>query len=159
MFWLFCMGAHFPTVELDNAIQCSILSMMSGFLCHSFKRTYQFGPFLQYTPGVEVLACSLDNLTMKLLCSNCAVEPLSKVAGNFRGKMWQFFGCILRYMHNPSSMLLWIRGPLLNFPAKCVIFFPQLISFWLWPSSFCLISYLLDCVSMNTTVYMHFHSH
>ena len=159
MFWLFWMGVHFPTVELDNAIQCSILSRMPGFLCHSLKWACQFGPFLQYTPGVEVLACSLDNLTMWLLCSSCAVEPLSKVAGNVRGKMWQFFWCILRYMRNPSSTLSWIRSPLLNFPAKCIIFFPS----W-FPFSFgrlyLFVSYV-TCLtgSMNTAVYMHFHSH
>ena len=32
-----CMGAHFPAVELDNAIWFSTLSRMSGFLWHSSK--------------------------------------------------------------------------------------------------------------------------
>ena len=54
------MGAHFPAVELDNAIRFSILSRMSGFLWHSSKWACRFGRFLQYTPGLEVLACSLD---------------------------------------------------------------------------------------------------
>ena len=30
-----CMGAHFPAVELDNAIRFSILSRVSGFMRHS----------------------------------------------------------------------------------------------------------------------------
>ena len=54
------MGAHFPAVELGNAIQFSILSKMSGFLLHSSKWACWFGRFLQYTSGLEVLACSLD---------------------------------------------------------------------------------------------------
>ena len=54
------MGAHFPAVELDNAIWFSILSRMSGFLWHSSKWACRFGRFLQYMPGLEVLACSLD---------------------------------------------------------------------------------------------------
>ena len=54
------MGAHFPAVELNNAIRFSILSRMSGFLWHSSKWARQFDRFLQYTSGLEVLACSLD---------------------------------------------------------------------------------------------------
>ena len=54
------MGAHFPTVELDNVIRFSILSRMSGFPWHSSKWACWFGRFLQYTSGIEVLACSLD---------------------------------------------------------------------------------------------------
>ena len=55
-----CTGAHFPAVELDNAIWFSILSRMSGFLWHSSKWACWFGHFLQYMSGLEVLACSLD---------------------------------------------------------------------------------------------------
>ena len=33
---------------------------MSGFLWHSSKWASQFGHFLQYTSGLEVLACSFD---------------------------------------------------------------------------------------------------
>ena len=55
-----CMGAHFPAVELDNAIQFSILSRMSGFLWHSFKWACRVGRFLQYTSRLEMLTCSLD---------------------------------------------------------------------------------------------------
>ena len=54
------MGAQFPAVEFDNAIRCSTLSRMSSFLWHSSKWVWRFGRFLQYTPGLEVLAYSLD---------------------------------------------------------------------------------------------------
>ena len=54
------MGGHFPTVELDNAIQFTTLSWMSGFLWYSSKWARWFGRFLQYATGLEVLACSLD---------------------------------------------------------------------------------------------------
>ena len=69
MFLLFynLMGAHFPAVELDNATKFSILSKKSVFLWHSSKWAHRFGPFLQYTTRiemlasrVEVLACSID---------------------------------------------------------------------------------------------------
>ena len=55
-----CMGVHFPAVELDNVIRFSTLSRMLGFLCHNSKWAHQFGHFLQYVSGIEVLACSLD---------------------------------------------------------------------------------------------------
>ena len=68
-----CMGAHFPTVELDNAIRLSTLSRMLEFLWHSSKWARQFDHFLQYMSGLEVLACSLDTdlncvTTMLQLC-------------------------------------------------------------------------------------------
>ena len=50
---------HFPAVELDNALQFSTLSEMSRFLWQSSKWACRFGCFLQYMPGLEVLACSL----------------------------------------------------------------------------------------------------
>ena len=42
------------------------------------------------------------------------LEPLSKVAATF----WLYS----QQMRNPSSTLSWIRGYLLNFPAKCLRF-------------------------------------
>ena len=54
------MGAHFPAVELDNAVQFSTLSRMSGFLWLSSTWACRFGRFLQYTSGIDVLPCSLD---------------------------------------------------------------------------------------------------
>ena len=47
-------------VELDNVIRFSTLSRISGYLWHSSKWAHRFGRFLQYTPGLEVLACSFD---------------------------------------------------------------------------------------------------
>ena len=55
-----CMGTHFPAVELDNLIRFSILSRMSGFLWHSSKWACWFSCFLQYSSGLEVLACGLN---------------------------------------------------------------------------------------------------
>ena len=53
-------GNYVPAVELDNVIRFSTLSRMSRFLRHSSKWAHRFGRFLQYTSGLEVLACSLD---------------------------------------------------------------------------------------------------
>ena len=97
------MGAHFPAVEVDNAIRFSILSSMSGFLWHSFKWACRFGHFLQYTSVLEVLACSLDtdnNYVTAMLHMLPIPEPLSTVAAIFKGEMWQLSGwqlsgCIL----------------------------------------------------------------
>ena len=47
-------------VELDNAIRFSTLSRISGYLWHSSKWAHWLGCFLQYTSGLEVLACSFD---------------------------------------------------------------------------------------------------
>ena len=73
------MGAYFPAVELDNAVWFSTLSRMSGFLWHSSKWARQFGHFLQYTSGLEVLACNLktdhnDVTTMLQLCPSLSHE-------------------------------------------------------------------------------------
>ena len=55
-----CMGAHFPALELDNAIRFSTRPRMSEFLPNSSKWARWFGRFLQYTSGLEVLTCSID---------------------------------------------------------------------------------------------------
>ena len=60
--WLFytaCIGMHFLADELDNVIQFGTLSRVSGFLCHGSKWAHRFVHFLQYTSGLEVLACSI----------------------------------------------------------------------------------------------------
>ena len=54
------MGVHFPAVDLDNAIWFSSHSRISGFLWHSSEWDRRFGRFIQYTSGLEVLACSLN---------------------------------------------------------------------------------------------------
>ena len=92
------MGARFPAIEFENTICFSILSRMSGFLCHSSKWACWFGRFLQYMSGLEVLAFSLD--TNIKLCDYYAPiapfsEPLSTVAATSRGEIWQLSGCIL----------------------------------------------------------------
>ena len=67
-----CLGVHVPTVELDNVIKFSTLSSMSGFLWNISKWVCRFGCFLQYTSGLEVLACSLgSDLNYVTICSNC----------------------------------------------------------------------------------------
>ena len=83
------MGAHFPAVELGNAIRFSTLSRMPGFLWHSSKWACRFGCFLQYMPGLEVLAvAATQTLTMPHYYAPTVplLEPLSKVATIFRGE-------------------------------------------------------------------------
>ena len=81
------MGAHFPAVELDNAIWFSILSRMSGFLWHSSKWACRFGRFLQYTSGLEVLACSLDT-DLNYVITMLQLRP----SLNHYVKLWQILG-------------------------------------------------------------------
>ena len=81
---------HFPVVELANAIRFSTLSRMSGFLWHSSKEACRFSHFLQYTPGLEVLACSL-NTNLNYLTAMLQLYPslnhyLSQSCGNFKGE-------------------------------------------------------------------------
>ena len=120
MFWLFCNlhGLHFPTIELDNMIRFSTLSRMSGFLWHSAKWASQFGGFLQYMSGLEVLACSFNTSVP----TTPFLESLSKVAATYRGEIWQPFSCILIDGYVSTAGLSWTLGPLLNFPAKCINF-------------------------------------
>ena len=62
MSWLFytaCVGAHVPAVELDNAIWFGTLSRVSVFLWHGSKWALRFVCFLQYTLGLEVVACRI----------------------------------------------------------------------------------------------------
>ena len=51
--------SHFPVVELDNAIWFGTLSREPGFLWHGSNWAGQFVHFLQYTSGLEALACSI----------------------------------------------------------------------------------------------------
>ena len=107
------MGAHFPVVELDTAIRFSTLSRMSGFLWHSSKWACQFGHSLQYTSGIEVLACSLDaNLNYVTTMFQLHLSWTTK----FLVVFWK------ADLHNSSSVPSWTWGPMLNFPVKCMIF-------------------------------------
>ena len=108
------MSAHFSVVELDNVIK---LALFPGILLHSYKCNHQFGGFLQYTSGLELLACSLDtglNYVTKML-----FKSLSKVAATSRGKMQTFFRCILIH-----RCVTFIKAPLSrgNFPCgNCLV--------------------------------------
>ena len=99
------MGTDFPAVELDSTIQLSTLSRMSEFLWHISKWAHRFSCLLQFTSGLEVLACSLNTdldyvpTVLQLHPSSTEPlnpEPLSKVVAAFLGKMQQLFGCILK---------------------------------------------------------------
>ena len=86
-------------------------------MLHSYKCDHQFGGFLQYTSGLELLACSLDtglNYVTKML-----FKSLSKVAATSRGKMQTFFRCILIH-----RCVTFIKAPLSrgNFPCgNCLV--------------------------------------
>ena len=151
------MGAHFPSVELDNAIQFSTLSRMSGFLWRSSKWACQFGHFLPYTPGLEVLACSL-NIDPNYVTTNTPtapfLEPLSKVAATFRGNMQQLFGCILidRYVTQAAKF----SGKMHKLLRSLVEYLATLV--------FLCCHYIFDsyvtCLTLSfNTVYLSFHSH
>ena len=109
-YFITCMGAHFPAVELDNTIRFSTLSRMSGFLWHSSKWACRFDCFLQYMSGIEALACSLDT-DLNYDPTVPFFEPLG---------FWVYSQ--RHILCNSSSALFWTRGPLLNFPVKWVSF-------------------------------------
>ena len=89
------MGAHFPAVEVDNAIRFSTLSRMSGFLWHSSKWARQFGHPLHCMSGIEMLACSLDiNLNY--------VATMLKLHPSLNDKV---FGCILKVPFTKCSSI------------------------------------------------------
>ena len=113
---LSCMGAHFLSVELDNAIRFITLFRMSGFLWHSSRWACQFG-----CSGHEVLACSL-NTDLNYVTTMPFLEPLSKVATTFRRKIQKLFGCILiEWYVTPAALspkpeaLCWISSKMSNF--------------------------------------------
>ena len=146
MFWLFynMHGAHFLAVELENAIRFRTLSRMTGFLWHSSKWTHWFGRFLKYTSGLED---STTTLTLWLLCSNYPLPWTIKLRQLLGGRCGNFLG-VFSWIRNPNSALSWTRGPLLNFPAKCLNFkdpswvscdFGLFVLSYLW-----LVCYLLD---------------
>ena len=64
--------------------------------CDSPKRARQFGRFLRYTSGLEVLACSINTNLNYYALTAAFPEPLHKLVATFRGKMQQLFGHILK---------------------------------------------------------------
>ena len=83
----FC-GAYLKKVA-KNKSQKNIQhpSRMSGFLWHSFKWACQFGCFLQHTPWLEVLACSLDT-DLNYVPAMLQLHP----SLNHYIKLWQHLG-------------------------------------------------------------------
>ena len=113
-----CMGAHFPTVELDNSIQIGTLSRIPGWgSCGNW-----FGRFLQYKSRLEILACSLDAdlnyvttmLQLRLYLNHWVT--LRQILGEDAATFWVYSQ---RQMRRPSSALSWTQGPA-EFPSKCV---------------------------------------
>ena len=143
-----CMGGHFPTVELDNAIQSTTLSRMSGFLWHSSKWACWFGCFLQYMPGLEVLACSLNTDLNYVTLAMPQLHPflnhhVKLFQLNGRRKMQQLFGCILidRYKTKQCSLLgrrlstefFWQNAWIFNIPSWFSFDFGLFVlSLYLW---------------------------
>ena len=160
------MGACFPAVELDNVIQFSTLSRMSGFLWYSSKWARRFGRFLQYAPGLELLTRSLNTNLNYVDLSYTPIapflEPPRKVVSTFRGKMWQLLGCILidRYITKQHSLLG--PRPSAEFSGKMHKFLISLADF-LSALTFLCCHYIFDYIcchySFNTAVYVYFHSH
>ena len=116
-----CMGAHFPAVEQDNAIRFSILCRMSGLLWHGSKWTCRFGRFLQYAPGIEVLACSFDTdfnyvISMLRLCPS--LNHFVKTCQGDDGFENQLFGCALRDIYKSQRRSLLDPRPPAEFPNK-----------------------------------------
>ena len=107
------MDAHFPAVELDNAIRFSTLSRMSGFLWQSSKWARRFGRSLRYMPGIEVLACSLDT-DLNHVTTMLQLRPSLN---------HQVCGCILKGRYNITPAVLspgpealcWISGKMHKF--------------------------------------------
>ena len=117
VFWLFttCMDAHFPAIELDNAIRFSTLSMVSSFLWCSSKWVYRFHCFLQYTWGLQVLACSFDTdfsyvITILQLHPSLKNQFQQHLGGRWISKL-TFLVYSQRQMHNHSSTLSRTQGP------------------------------------------------
>ena len=120
-----CMGAHFPAVEQDNAIRFSILCRMSGLLWHGSKWSRRFGRSLQYTPGLEVLACSFDtdfNYVTSMLQLCLSLNHFVKTCKEMMDFRTSFSDVFSGTYINPRGALSWTRDPLLNFPAKCINF-------------------------------------
>ena len=117
--FLTCMGAHFPAVELDNANWLSILSRMSGFLWHSSKWDCRFGRFLQYTSGLKVFACSPD-IDVNYAPTALFPEPLNKVVSTFGVEMRQLLGVFSKIDTQSRQYFLLNSRPSARFPTESI---------------------------------------
>ena len=86
------MGAHFSTVEMDNAIRFTIVSDPLERAREPLAQLMVL-PVLpvQYKSGLEVLAYSIDidfNNVVTMLQSY--VHPLPQGCGNLQGENWIF---------------------------------------------------------------------
>ena len=113
-YFITCMGAHFPAVELDNIIWFSTLSSKSGFLWHSSKWAHKFSLFLQYASGIEVLACSLDS-NLNYVTAMLQLHP---------SLIHYVFGCIPkdRYSVTPPALCPGLQAPCYIFRQNVYIF-------------------------------------
>ena len=117
------MGAHFPAVELDNAIRFSILSRMSGFLWHNFKWACWFGRFLQYTSGLEVLTCNLDtniNYVTTMFQLRLSLNHKVKLQYLLGERCGNFLGVFSKIDTSPQQRSLLDPRPSADFPTECV---------------------------------------
>ena len=109
----------------DNAIRFSILCRMSGLLWHGSKRTRRFGCFLQYMPGLEVLACSFDtdfNYVTRMLQLCLSLNHFVKTCKEMMDFGTSFSDLFSGTYINPRGALSWTRDSLLNFSGKCINF-------------------------------------
>ena len=98
---------------------------MSGLLWHGSKWSRRFGRFLQYTPGLEVLACSFDtdfNYVTSMLQLCLSLNHFVKTCKEMMDFRTSFSDVFSGTYINPRGALSWTRDPLLNFPAKCINF-------------------------------------
>ena len=108
-----CMEAHFPAVELNNAIRSINHFRVSWFLCHS---SFNIRHFLLYSSGLEVLLARSLNTKPNHVTAMLQLHP----SLNHQVKLRQLFWCILIDRYLTPAALSWTRGCLLNFPAKYV---------------------------------------
>ena len=122
--FLSCMGAHFHAVELDNTIWFSTHSRMSGFLWHSSESACQFGHFLQYMSGLEVLTCSLcTNLNYVITMLQQHPSLLShqvKLWKLLKERCSNFLSRFSKTDTLPQQCSLLGQRSSAEFPAKCI---------------------------------------
>ena len=155
------MDENFHAVELDVVIWFSTHSRVSWLLWHSSRWVQCFSHFLQYTSGLEMLACTFDtnfdyvSTTIQLFPSlNLWVVKLEQVLKGRQISELSFQLYFQWQIRNPSSALFFTRGSLLNFQVKCLNFWePKLNILQLWGFLCChYIGPYITCltVSFNT---------